>query len=334
MNVLVTGASGFLGGVLARRLVEQGDTVRVLVRETSNLTHLLPLAIDIVTGCLEDRRSLDEAVEKAETIYHCAAVSTDWAPWKRFYSANVQGVENLLDAAVAAGVVKRFLHVSTTDVYGYPHKACDESHPLTDVGLPYNRSKVRGEHAVWRCSKETGLPVTVIRPVTIYGPRGKDFVVEIANLLINKEIVYINKGRSHSGLLYVHNAVDAIIEASRSRVTIGQAYNLRDESDETWADYVGGLAERLGVSDAKLSLPAGVALFCAWGLEKAYGLFRVHKRPLLTRHAVYLLCRDQGFAIHKAKRDLGFTSVISFDEAMARTMRWLDSDEGRDLVPR
>src|SRR5579871_6619913 len=99
MVSLVTGASGFLGGRLAQMLARQGDQVRILARRDSNLTHLDGLPIEIVYGDLEDGPSLQQAVVGGETIYHCAAASTDWASWNTYYRANVLGVQNMLQAA-------------------------------------------------------------------------------------------------------------------------------------------------------------------------------------------------------------------------------------------
>src|SRR5437879_5045177 len=174
MAVLVTGASGFLGGRLAQVLAARGETVRILARATSDLHHLAYLPIEIVQGDLAATASLAAAVRGVTHIYHCAACSTDWAADDVFYAASVAGVRNLLDAAVHVSSLQRLLHVSTTDVYGYPVEPCDESYPLTDVGLPYNRTKCQGEKCVWQASRR-GLPVTVVRPATIYGPRSKDF---------------------------------------------------------------------------------------------------------------------------------------------------------------
>lgn len=329
MTVLITGASGFLGGALARALAAREEPVRILARRTSALRHLAGAPVDVVYGALEDPESLRAACRGARVVYHCAGLSTDWASWERFYQVNVTGVRNLTAAALAAGSVERFLHVSTSDVYGYPRRACDESHPITDVGLPYNRSKGLGEQAVWEAQRESGLPVTVVRPVSIYGPRSQDFVTEIASLLLQGQMLLVDGGRARAGLLYIDNAVDALIAAATLPQAVGQVYNLRDEGDETWAAYVGALAEGLGTRPPWLNLPSGVALAAARLFELAAGALRLKGRPLLTRHAVYLMFRDQGYAIDKARRELGFRSRVGFSEGVTRTLAWLATAEGR-----
>jgi nucleoside-diphosphate-sugar epimerase len=329
MTVLVTGASGFLGGALTRALVQRGQSVRILARRTSKLAQLDDLDLEVAYGRLEDQASVKLALDGVSVVYHCAALSADWGPWEAFYQANVLGVRNILQAASEAGGLQRFLHVSTSDVYGYPEEACDESHPLTDVGLPYNRSKVLGEKAVWECHEKTGLPVTIIRPVSIFGPRSKDFVSEIAGLLLKRQMLLIDRGASPSGLIYVGNVAEGIIEAATAPNTIGQAYNLRDEANVTWSEYVEELALGLGVPGPRINLSGTWALAFAHMFEAIYRLLRIQSRPLLTRHAVYLFIRDQGYSIEKAQQDFGFRSKVSFPEGMERTLAWLDSEEGR-----
>jgi nucleoside-diphosphate-sugar epimerase len=325
VTVLVTGASGFLGGRLAQLLVERGDQVRVLARASSALRHLSHLQIHIVRGDLGDAAALAEAMRGVRVVYHCAACSTDWAALKTYFSANVTGTQNLLDAAVRAGTVERFLHVSTTDVYGYPRVPCDESAALYDVGLPYNRTKIQGEETVWRAHREHGLPVTVVRPATIYGPRGKDFVVEIAKLLRQRMMMLIDGGRARGGFTYVDNVADAMMQAAESPATVGRAYNLCDETGTTWRDYTNALADALGYRRPRLALPFSAALAMGRAMEMPHGLLRLSGRPLLTRHAVHLLGQDQEFPATRAREDFGFAPRVSLAEGIARSAAWVRS---------
>ncbi len=334
MTVLVTGASGFLGGALTTALVRKGEEVRILARKTSDLSYLANLPLDVAYGDLADRASMIPALEGIRVVYHCAGLATDWAPWKAFYQANVVGVQNVLGAIEEVGGMQRFLHISTSDVYGYPREACDEAHPITDVGLPYNRSKCLGEEAVWEWYRRTGIPTTIIRPVSIYGPRSKDFVAEIADLLLKRQMVLIDGGECPAGLLYVDNAAEGIIQAAESPRAVGQAYNLRDETNETWGLYVHALARGLGTSPPWIKLPGALALGLAAVSEAVYHALRIRSRPLLTRHAVYFLIRDQGYLIGKAQRDFGFRSRVTFTEGVELSLAWFQSEAGRAAAPR
>ncbi|MDW5264723.1 MULTISPECIES: NAD(P)-dependent oxidoreductase [Acidobacteriaceae] len=326
MPVLVTGASGFLGGRLAEVLINEGEQVTVLARSTSDLSHLsefLPNRLRVVRGDLTDRESLLDAVRDATHIFHCAAASTDWASMEVYLESNVRGTEMLLAAALKARQLQRFVHVSTTDVYGYPAIPCAETGEVRDVGLPYNRTKIQAEQAVWRASRE-GLPVTVVRPATIYGPRGKAFVTDIADLLRSRQMAHIGGGRATGGFLYVDNAVAAMLAAARSVDAEGQAYNLADGTGATWNQYVTALAGGLGYRPPWIDLPYGLAMKIAGAMEAPYRWVKMLPgRPMLTRHAVLLLARDQEFPSGKARAEFGFVSRVSFEEGIARSVAWV-----------
>jgi nucleoside-diphosphate-sugar epimerase len=328
--VLVTGASGFLGGRLAQVLAAEGEQVTVLARTTSDLRHLklkngavLP-EIRVVQGSLTEPGPLLEAVREATHIFHCAAASTDWASPHVFLESNVKGTEALLLAAREAPHLQHFVHVSTTDVYGYPATPCAETADMRDVGLPYNRTKILAEKAVLRHAQEHGLPITVLRPATIYGPRGKAFVTDIAELLRKGQMAYIAGGRKTGGFLYVDNAVDAMIAAARHPETQGKCYNLSDGTGATWRQYVSALAAGLGCRPPWINLPYRVAMAIAAGMEAPYRcLTALPGRPLLTRHAVFLLGRDQEFPIDKARAEFGFVPRISMEEGIDRSVAWV-----------
>ncbi len=323
MASLVTGASGFLGGHLAETLAAAGEEVFVLVRQTSAMPHLAQLPVKPVIGDLTDLDSLKRAVGQVSRIFHCAACSTDWAPRKTYYAANVTGTQNLLQAALSAPRLDRFVHVSTTDVYGYPTIPGDETQPTVDAGLPYNQTKRLGELAVWAAHRDHGLPVTIIRPATIYGPRGKDFTVEIAALLRARLMATIDSGEARGGFVYVCNVVDAMLQVSRSEAAIGQAYNIADGTNATWDEYLAAYAAGLGYPKPWLDLSFENAMRLARVFEGVHKALHLPGRPLLTRHATYLLGLDQEFPTAKARREFGFEPKISLEEGIARSIAWI-----------
>jgi nucleoside-diphosphate-sugar epimerase len=325
MAALVTGASGFLGGRVAQMLHERGEEVVILARANSDLRHFSSTPVRIVRGDLSNHAALRECVQQVTDIFHCAACSTDWAPSQTYLEANVIGTQNLLAAAQNAPKLHRFLHVSTTDIYGYPLIPCTEEHSFVDAGLPYNQTKGRGEAAVWKAHQEHGIPITIVRPATIYGPRGKDFTQEIAMLLRQRLMAYIDAGTAPGGFTYVDSVVQAMLDAAASTHTIGQAYNIAGDTGATWKQYAKLFAEQLGVRPPWINLSFAPAMKLARVFESVHAFLRLSGRPLLTRHAVYLLGRNQEFPIAKAKTDFGFSPGISLDEGISRSIAWLNS---------
>ena len=303
--------------------MEQGEQVAVLARKSSDLRHLDGLDVTVVHGDLRDQDSLLAAVQGATHIFHCAACSTDWAPRQLYVDANVTGTQLLLNAAARVPGLQRFLHVSTTDVYGYPVVPCDEQGPLRETNLPYNQTKAQGERAVWQAAASHGLPVTVVRPGTIYGPRGKDFTVDMAALLRQRLMAVIDGGNAPGGFTYVDNVAHAMIDAARSPATTGEAYNIVDGDGATWRSYLALFAALLKKKEPRIDLSFAAAMRIAAVMETPYRLLPLGGKPLLTRHAVYLLGRDQNFPMAKAKRDFGFKPAVTMEEGLERSVEWL-----------
>lgn len=322
MRALVTGGSGFLGGRLTQMLVARGVQVTVLARAGADLRHLEGLPVRFVRGSLAEFAAVREAVRGQTHIFHCAACSTDWAAERTYFESNVMGTGMLLEAASRAPGIERLVHVSTTDVYGYPERPGDETAEMVDVGLPYNGTKVQGEVEVWGYA-EQGLPVTVIRPATIYGPRSKDFVVEIAKLLRQRMMLLVDGGRARGGFCYVDNVCCAMMTVCSRPETMGEVYNLTDSTGVSWREYVLAMAVGLGLKEPWMDLPFGVAMGVGVTAEGMYAALRLPGRPLLTRHAVYLLGRDQEFSACKAARDFGYAPGVGFAEGMRRTVEWV-----------
>ncbi len=319
---LVTGGSGFLGSHLVEALVARGAAVRALVRPTSRVDHLRGLGVELVQGTLEDAHSLQAVAQGVERVYHCAALAADWGAWEAFRAANVTGVRNLLEAALAAGVGK-FVHVSTTDVYGHPDAPVDETAPYRLRGWPYGDTKIEGESLVWDYHREHNLPVTVVRPANVYGPRSTSFVIEIVDLLKSGTMIHIGDGHNPAGLAYVTNVVDVILRAGDSETSVGRAYNVSDGSRVTWRQYVDRLAEIVDVPSPRVVVPYRLAYAIGWAMERVYGALRIQARPLLTRMAAELFGTDQGFSIERARRELGYEPQVGFGEGMRRVGAWL-----------
>lgn len=332
---LVTGATGFVGGHVVRRLLREGYRVRCLVRASSDTSALEPLDLELACGDLTNANSLTSAANDCRLVLHCGALVSDWATTHEIRQVNVLGTRNVLEASVAASV-KRFVHFSTTDVYGYPGgSGVDESRASTRFTNWYSASKLAAEAEVRRVERAHGMEVVILRPATVYGPQSDDVVGEIARALCAGHMLLIDGGRAAAGLSYVENVVDAAVLALRNDAAPGQAMNVTDGLDITWRRFLSDLADGLGCSAPRWSVPYGVAYGVACSLECGYRWLRrttrLRTRPLLSRQAVHVLGRNQDFSNRKAREVLTWEPRVSYAAGLGATIRWLQEDY---LAPR
>lgn len=327
---LITGASGFIGGRLAVRLARHGWQVRCLVRPTSDVSRLDALDVEIVTGDLQAPESLVRAVDGCRMVFHCGALVSDWATVDEITRVNVRGTQNMLTAAVAARV-ERFIHFSTTDVYGHRgREMVDESYRACRFSNWYAQTKLTAERAIWRARENRGLAAVVLRPATVYGPGSREVVGELASALRKSSMVLIDGGRAVAGLVYVENLVDAAVLAAGHAAAVGQAFNVTDGLEVTWRQFTNDLAQGLNCQAARWSVPFGVARPLAIALEHGYRLLRrtmgVTTRPLLSRQALHVLGSDQRFSNDKIRNALGWEPRTSYADGLAATLAWLRSE--------
>lgn len=322
MLSLVTGATGFVGSHLVEALLLRGEQVRALVRPTSQTRPLRDLGVDVRVGNLRDNATLVAAAQGVERIFHCAALVSDWGDPAAFQEANVHGVRNVLAAATRARV-QRFIHLSTSDVYGFPGRRVDETVDLSPRGFAYADSKIEGESLVWSHHKRVGLPVCVIRPATVYGPRAGLLVGSVVEAIRRRRIFLIDEGRHVAGLTYVGNLVDALILAADSPASVGQAYNISDGNQVTWREYLDALSAICQVPRTTRNYSHNRAYTLATLYEGLYRLLGRTERPPLTRQLVELMGTDQDFPIEKARQQLGYRPRVTFEEGMRHVSDWL-----------
>jgi ornithine--oxo-acid transaminase len=325
---LVTGATGFIGGHVAQRLVAEGRQVRCLARSGADTTLLERLGVEIAPGDLTSPQSLRRAVAGCRHVVHCGAMVSDWATTREVREVNVEGTRNVLDAAVGAGA-ERFVHFSTTDLYGHPGGAdVDESHTPNGFANWYAQSKLEAEAEVRRTAGANGLEAVVLRPATVYGPRSKEVVGAIAREIRRGRMLLIADGRAVAGLCYVDNLVDAVLLSLDHEAAAGETFNVTDGLDVTWRRFVDDLAAGLGCRPARWSIPYPMARGLGASLEHGYRLLRrttgLTAPPLLSRQAVGVLGRDQCFSARRAQQVMGWTPRVDYETGLAATLAWLN----------
>ncbi len=327
---LVSGATGFIGGRLVERLVQDGHRVRGLARTSSDTSKLEELEVEIAVGDLTRPRSLAQAAQGCRYVFHCAALVSDWATTREIVRANVEGTRNLLEASAEASV-ERFIHFSSTDVYGHPGTAAvGEDHVATRFRNWYAQTKLEAEAEVRTLEKTTGLETVILRPATVYGPGSADVVGEIARAIAAGHMILIGGGRANAGLCFVENLIDAAMLALVHEAAPGRAFNVSDGLEVTWREFADGLAAGLGARKVRWSLPYAPANAIAFSLEHAYRLLRrstgITTPPLLSRQAVQVLGCSQDFDNGKLRDVLGWEPRIDYATGLNLTIEWLLGD--------
>jgi nucleoside-diphosphate-sugar epimerase len=324
--VLVTGATGFIGRRVVHKLLESGVAVRALVLPQEKPPEEWGQTVDIVRGDISDPEAVRQAMAGVGIVIHLAAVVSDWGDEKLYWKYTVDGSRLVFEEALRNN--SRMVLTASVVVYGDNVRKgpCPEETPYGRAFGPYSRTKQAQEKLAWEFHRDRGLRLTVVRPANVYGPGSGPWLHDIIDVLKSGAPGLISGGRGNAGLAYVDNVADVLILAGLDDATIGRVYNAGDGLDVTWNRYFHDLAAMI---DAKN--PASVPRFLAAGsavvFETLWKLFRVKKRPPLTREALNLVGSDNRFPNGRAARELGYTPRISYAEGMARTKTYLEQNQ-------
>lgn len=322
MNTLITGATGFVGSAVLRQLIHEGHTVRALVRRDSNLRNLSGLPVEIVTGDLNDRASLDHAIAGCESLFHVAADYRLWVPKPyEIYKTNVNGTLNIMYAAAKAGI-ERVVYTSSVATLGLNHDGspADEFTPVVydDMIGHYKRSKFLAETKVKRLANEHGLPVVIVNPSTPIGPRDikptptGQIIIEAAS---GHMPAYVDTGLN---LVHVDDVAVGHLLAFKHGKT-GQRYIL-GAHNMTLKEILTELARITGKPRPRFRLPHNLVLPMAYLME-AWTRMSGGSQPLVTVDGVRLAKKMMFFSAEKAKKELGF-STRPVIEALSDAVNW------------
>lgn len=321
--VAITGATGFVGLHLARRLVQDGARVRLLVRNAARLEPALARSCTLVHGDLLDAAAMQELVGPAQWVFHCAANVATWGRWRDYERANVQAVQVLMDALrTAPAAPRRLVHLSTVDVYGFPQQPADEQALLRSVGFHYGESKRQGDELVRRLAAEQGLACTVLRPGNVVGP-GSPFVRRIAAALRSGLMLSIDGGRHHAGLIDVENLVDVIVWCGLAPAAVGQVYNVRDPWSVNWGQYVSDLRDGGALGGRILNLKYRHAWLLARLVSEPWRWLGLAAEPPLHPLIVQVFGRTCGHSIAKLQAHGAPLGRVDYANSMRASLRWL-----------
>jgi predicted dehydrogenase/nucleoside-diphosphate-sugar epimerase len=324
-KVLVTGATGFLGYHLIEALARSGAKVVALVRNKDRVSFDLEQKAEIVCGDLRDSESVEAAMRGVKLVFHCAAVTHNNIPWEKHSDVNISGTEAVLKGALKSGV-ERVIHISSVIVYGLTRppqdNVVDENTPYAhnkDKWAYYLLSKIEAERLALTYWREAGLPVTILRLGSLYGPGGRRSLGG-GLLPLGPIRLMIGNCRNHLPFTYVENAVSCLLLAAVSPHAIGQAYNVVDEPQVNARELFKKMTEITGERLVLVPLPpilfSSAARLLEWR-EKRRGS---QKPPKLSNFVVRSACRDLIYNTTKAKKQLGWQQEIAFQDGLKRTI--------------
>jgi nucleoside-diphosphate-sugar epimerase len=319
VNVLVTGATGFTGGHLARWLRDRGDRVRVLARNLERARALRDDGLEVVEGNLKDADSLARAARGVEIIYNIAALYriAGLAP-DEYRVVNATAAGALVDAAARAGA-RRVVHCSTVGVHGdVEHPPADEDAPLRP-GDVYQETKLEGEVLARAAAARSGTELVIARPSGIYGP-GDRRLFKLFGAIARRRFVMLGSGRIFYHLTYIDDLCEGFRLCARVPAAAGRTYIIAGGEVTTLNELVGIAAEVAGVSRPRLRLPV-------WPVWVAGAACEAICRPLgieppLYRRRVDFFTKSRAFDISRARRELGFAPAVGLRDGIGRTLEW------------
>jgi nucleoside-diphosphate-sugar epimerase len=326
-TVLVTGATGFLGSHILRRLHADGRHVIAYARTPSKAEQKfaeLGERFEVRRGDLNDLDAFAEAMRGVDCVVHTAGHVTDWDRYENFLETNVTGTQNALMLAHEAGV-GQFVHISSLGVFGdIDQDNFDENHMYRLSSDHYSNSKIHAEIAVKKYCTANRVPFSVVRPGFIYGEGDNNFFPKLIENLRAGKAKYIGSRDNFVNTVYVGNVAELVASIVGNRSAFGETYNIGDPQPTTIHEFFEAVCARLGISPPQKVVPKRVALTAAAVFETIFRALRVPNAPPLTRKKVTFVARSRSVDAGKAWALIG-RQPFSAEEGLRRTLEAMDA---------
>jgi dihydroflavonol-4-reductase len=322
-RVLVTGATGFTGGALARKLVEQGNHVVALVRKTGNTQALEELGVELAYGDITDRAAVISAAKNCDIIYHIAAVyRTAGHPDSYYQGVNTTGVQHVVDAALEQKV-GRTVHCSTIGVHGDVKELPSNEESPFNPGDIYQLTKLDGEE-LFAKAMAAGLCGSIFRPGAIYGP-GDMRLLKMFKQIKRGFFPLFGGGKNLYHLSYIDDLTDGIILCGEHPNAAGQRFILCSNEYGTLKQLSAMIAAELGVKAPSFAPPIGPLMLAAKICESICKPLGIDP-PLHTRR-VEFFAKSRAFDNSKARSMIGYAPKIGTKEGVKRTIAWYQEND-------
>jgi nucleoside-diphosphate-sugar epimerase len=328
MKALVTGGGGFLGRYIVEQLVERGDSVTVFAR--GDYPELTQIGVELIRGDIQDEQAIKAACAGMDAVFHVAAKAGIWGVWESFYKPNVIGTQNVIAACRVQHVRKLIFTSSPSVVFNnQPQNGCDETVPYPEhYENFYSQTKAMAEQMVVRASRDDLLTVS-LRPHLIWGPRDAHLLPRLIDRARSGKLIQVGDGTNKVDITYVEDAARAHLLASDALQpglpVAGSVYFISQDAPINLWEWINNLLNKLDIPPVKHQISLPVARTIGAIMEYAYRLFRISGEPKMTRFLASELAMSHYYNISRAKQDLGYKPQFSMDEALKKTLTFLQS---------
>lgn len=323
MKVLITGATGLLGGHLIQALQQRGEQIRALVLPVENAEKLIAQGVEVVRGDVTDATTLPPAVKDRDIIFHLAGMMGVNRPLEEYCRVNVIGSENLYQAALAAGV-HRFVHTSSHNVYGLGYgRFLTEEDPLRPDPDPYSISKAEGDGRIRRLMLTSEMETVVIRPGTFFGPGDRLHYGRIAQRMKDGKGLIVGRGDNALPFCYVTDVVQGFMLAAYHSNAPGNVYNISNDRPLTQEEIFNAIADAVGGKRPERHVPYVPLYYGSMVAEKVAAL--THTRPMVTRLGAMMFGTDNRHSVQKARRELGYEPQVEISEGIRLAAAWFNA---------
>lgn len=318
--VLVTGATGFTGMALTRKLVEAGLMVSAYARESSNRAPLNDLNLKWFIGDIADEKKLQQAVKGQQYVFHLAAALRDAKSSEQdYWKVHVRSTQVICDEASKNPDFKRYIHVSTIGVHGHIENPPATEEYRFNPGDSYQRTKLDAEQWLLRFAGENSLPYTIIRPAAIYGP-GDKRLLKLFKMAVKPFFILPGKGNCIYHLVHVDDLTNAIIIASTHLKAPGEVFIIGADEPIAIAEIAGIVAAHFNKKFRVIRLPIGPLFLAADVCEAICKLLKIE--PPLYRRRVAFYAKDRNFDVNKMRNVLGYFPQHNNKDGIIETADW------------
>ncbi len=319
-TVLVTGATGYTGQILVKKLVAMGAKVKAIARSTSDISFAADMDIEWIRGEIYDDTAITKAMDGIEYVFHVAAAFREAkSTEKDYWNVHVKSTQLLCTEALKQPEFKRFVHVSTMGVHGHiEHPPADEKYPF-GPGDGYQRTKVEAETWLAEFGPKNNLPYAIIRPCAIYGP-GERRLLKLYKMATKSYFPILGKGKCWYHLVHVEDLVGGMLLAAVEEKALGEAFLIGSSEPIQLEDMAAIMARTYGNTLRILRLPITPFFILGDFCEFLCRPFKIE--PPIYRRRVAFYSKDRNFTTEKMRKVLGYQPKYDNETGIIESAHW------------